>query len=809
MSLNMFVYGTKQPLPASSMTSVPEDSLSSWDDGDHEAKTTILEYAARVQAGDHDTGLQPHPNFEQDSVREFLAKCTDNYINAGSSDPRRFLQQRNLFAQVSGTEGTRVHIEPAISEEDEGGYTGPTQGFHQHHPERYWVDVAVANSLPQVALENLCRLLFLHDLDVTRARLDIVSDGDNGSVTMLRMLVAPVMNGNGVDTTAPKPSPKDVFPLLALELRRVKWLDPKTMDLVFRKCPHLGVTRGEIVTALIAFMHAAFARSNPIVYSKQNIGDTVTSPRVIDHATAIADLFLDRFDPDSPLPTAEFEEQCATLSKKIRHDVEDSVTEDMLLKMIDVVRHTLKTNVYMPDRYALGLRLDPNVMSARANPSASAPPPVLPYGIVFVHGRRFDAFHVRFRDIARGGLRLVTPRSQEMYALESARQYDECYGLAYAQQLKNKDIPEGGSKAVALINTIELSESAKAFVMRKSVKAFTDTVLDLIVQTDETKDNIVDLLGKKEVLYLGPDEQVIPDDINWIIKRAAYRGYDTPAAFMSSKPRAGINHKEYGVTSEGVNVYLDVALRRTLGIDPSKDSFTVKITGGPDGDVAGNEMKILIREYGTNAKIVGVADASGCAEDPQGLNQDELMRLFRDGHSISYFDRSKLGIEGVLHSVDTPDGVKARNTMHNRLKADAFVPCGGRPGTIDITNYKQFLDPVTGKPSSPLIVEGANLFITSDARKALFEETGVVIVKDSSANKGGVITSSYEICGTCQVLCVRHLPCECFALTLCTKMPSRHVAGRGNVLPKQVHHCGRSARQAPWPRQARGGAVVP
>ena len=116
--------------------------------------------------------------------------------------------------------------------------------------------------------------------------------------------------------------------------------------------------------------------------------------------------------------------------------------------------------------------------------------------------------------------------------------------------------------------------------MRKSVKAFTDAILDLIVTTTETDEHIVDLYGKKEVLYLGPDEQVIPDDINWVIKRAAYRGYETPAAFMSSKPRAGINHKEYGVTSEGVNVYLDVALRHALGIDPKNESFTIKLTGG-------------------------------------------------------------------------------------------------------------------------------------------------------------------------------------------------------------------------------------
>ena len=163
----------------------------------------------------------------------------------------------------------------------------------------------------------------------------------------------------------------------------------------------------------------------------------------------------------------------------------------------------------------------------------------LPYGILFVHGRRFNGFHVRFRDIARGGMRLVTPASAEQYALESARHYDECYGLAFAQQLKNKDIPEGGSKAVNLINIEGLSETGKFFVKRKSVKAMTDAILDLIVDTDYTKKYMVDLWGKKEVLYLGPDEQVLPEDIEWIVKRAAERGYGTPAAFMSSKPRAG------------------------------------------------------------------------------------------------------------------------------------------------------------------------------------------------------------------------------------------------------------------------------
>jgi glutamate dehydrogenase len=239
--------------------------------------------------------------------------------------------------------------------------------------------------------------------------------------------------------------------------------------------------------------------------------------------------------------------------------------------------------------------------------------------------------------------------------------------------------------------------------------------------------------------------QVIPKDIDWVIKRAAQRGYDTPAAFMSSKPRAGINHKEYGVTSEGVNVYLDVALRHVLKIDPKQEPFTVKITGGPDGDVAGNGLKILYREYGDNAKVVGIADGSGCAEDPNGLDWNELLRLVDNNLPIDNFDPSKLGGSGVMHKVDTEEGVKARNSMHNRVKADAFIPAGGRPNTINVTNYMHFLNS-DGTPSAPLIVEGANLFVTDEARQLLFDEAGVIIVKDSSANKAGVITSSYEIC---------------------------------------------------------------
>ena len=59
-------------------------------------------------------------------------------------------------------------------------------------------------------------------------------------------------------------------------------------------------------------------------------------------------------------------------------------------------------------------------------------------GTFFITGRRFVAFHVRNREISRGGLRVVQPPSMEAHGAAAAGAYDEAYALAYAQQLKNK-----------------------------------------------------------------------------------------------------------------------------------------------------------------------------------------------------------------------------------------------------------------------------------------------------------------------------------------------------------------------------------
>ena len=100
---------------------------------------------------------------------------------------------------------------------------------------------------------------------------------------------------------------------------------------------------------------------------------------------------------------------------------------------------------------------------------------------------------------------------------------------------------------------------------------------------------IIDRLGVREIVEIGPDENMFDTMIGYMGDYGARAGYTLGSGIISGKPECGINHKEYGVTSFGVHQYF-LRTMKELGIDPCKDDFSVKISGGPFGDVAGNMM---------------------------------------------------------------------------------------------------------------------------------------------------------------------------------------------------------------------------
>lgn len=99
----------------------------------------------------------------------------------------------------------------------------------------------------------------------------------------------------------------------------------------------------------------------------------------------------------------------------------------------------LKTNFYTPTKQAVSFRLDASFL-----PPEEYPDPL--FGMFLVIGSEFRGFHLRFKDVSRGGIRIVKSRSQEGYLMNARSLFDENYNLANTQNRKNKDIPEGGAQ---------------------------------------------------------------------------------------------------------------------------------------------------------------------------------------------------------------------------------------------------------------------------------------------------------------------------------------------------------------------------
>lgn len=562
---------------------------------------------------------------------------------------------------------------------------------------------------------------------------------------------------------------------------------------------------GNMLRAMIDFIHQALVHLDPNLYTIENVEEGLC--RHPELTVKLAEAFKYKFDPDYLDYNKYLEIKNDFLNDVNKLDTgqeqNDNRRKNILRQGMNFIHHTLKTNFYRLNYTALSFRLDPKYLD-HIPFDRSKKFPELPYAIFFFKGMHFIGFHIRFKDLSRGGLRTVYPDPEHL-AQERNNVFTECYQLAYTQHKKNKDIPEGGSKGIIFLKPFnrleseslilqneleaskippqEIEQKMEKFLQEQRVeylhqaqRSYIESLITIINCEPDGKIRakyIIDYWKRPEYIYLGPDENMHDDMIQWIANFSKKYDYKPGSSFISGKPRVGINHKEFGVTSLGVNVYME-AILHYLGIDPTKDVFKVKMSGGPDGDVAGNQIFNLYNKYPNTAKLVALTDVSGTIYDPEGLNLKHLVELFKQGRPIKYYPPENLHDESFLvdknakrqttaYSQQTlcwkrhegkliEDWVSGsdmnqlyRNNVH-QAKADIFIPAGGRPRTLNESNYKDFLDK-EGVPSSRAIIEGANLYLSPRARLEL-EKLGVLIIKDSSANKTGVICSSYEVlCG--------------------------------------------------------------
>jgi len=638
----------------------------------------------------------------------------DRYLNNLDNDfviyatARRLHITYGMVRYMMGHEGAHTLIEP----------------FDNSASAR--LTLGMKNVEPSNVMEIIFHLVHRYDFNIRRAFVVYLRSAIDEPVTIMHLIV---------ESPTKQKIEKDSVPVMRLSkaLRTLGWVDVDDYDALSRTPYNLSINAANFIRALGTYIHLSLGKRNPHIYSPYKVQSTFF--KHAEETLGLVKLFRIKFDPSRADGRKDdgYRKAFVALSEQIGKMIEE-IDLDIFREGLHFIDHILKTNYFLNTKTGLAFRLDPQVLDKRYYPQQ-------PFGIFFVVGRDFRFYQVRWKDISRGGLRVVMPRGGAEYDYALSGLFDEVYGLSMAQQLKNKDIPEGGSKAVLLLKPGGNRDQA--------VKGAVNALLDLLVSEDESHEgttaaNLVSYMTREEIIYLGPDENITNELINWITAQAERRGYTYHNAFMSSKPGAGINHKEYGVTSEGLNVFVHNMLQ-FLGIDPKVQKFSIKMTGGPDGDVAGNELKILFREYGENARVVAIADGFGAAYDPDGLKWPELLRLFKEGKAISEFNPKLLSAstESFVIKADNNERIRVRNEVCARKYADIFIPAGGRPYSVNDNNWKTFVGE-DGKPTVRAIVEGANIFFTPGAREKL-QEQGILQIKDSSANKTGVICSSYEI----------------------------------------------------------------
>lgn len=662
-----------------------------------------------------------------------------------------------------------------------------------------YIVLAWRNTPKHNFLYRLARVIYRHGLSMKRVNATYTDPYSKNSILVMALSLHG-SNGQAVWDVADIPD-------FVRELSTFKYFEASdAIEISLVNSGFISGNMANFLRAAVNFIHQALVNIDRNLYTIENVEEALC--RHPELTAQLCETFKFRCDPQEHNLKKFIETRQNFLADVAQLDTgqetNDSRRKNVLRQGMNFINHILKTNFYRLNYTALSFRLDPQYLDEIPFERAKKFPE-LPYAIFFIRGMHFFAFHIRFKDLSRGGLRTVSPEQIEQMVAERDHVFTECYNLAWTQHKKNKDIPEGGSKGVIFlypfshidtespifeqelewlkIDSEEINKRIKAFqaeqkleYLYQSQRAFVDSLITIVNCDADGKIRarfIIDYWKRPEYLYLGPDENMHDFMIEWIANFSKKYHYKPGSAFISSKPKVGINHKEYGVTSLGVNVYMHRVLKY-MGINPKEDIFTVKMSGGPDGDVAGNQLLNLYHFYPNTAKIVALTDGTGTIRDDQGLDLAILKDLFYQTKGICFYPPEKLSPGGFLvcknqkryptpYSQETlcwrkvddhlnEDWMSGSDTHHllrynvHQTKADIFIPAGGRPRALNENNISEFLDE-TGKPTARAIVEGANLYLNPKARRFL-EEKGVFIIKDSSANKGGVICSSFEVlCG--------------------------------------------------------------
>jgi len=253
------------------------------------------------------------------------------------------------------------------------------------------------------------------------------------------------------------------------------------------------------------------------------------------------------------------------------------LSEDRILRRyLDLIKAILRTNFYQSGKDYFSFKLSPAAIPGMPRPT--------PKFEIFVYSPRVEGVHLRFGNVARGGLRWSD--REEDYRTE-------VLGLVKAQQVKNSVIVPVGAKGGFFPRRLPAGGNRDA-IQAEGIACYRLFISGLLDVTDNLKDG--NILPPPDVVRHDADDPYLvvaadkgtasfSDIANGI---AADYGFWLGDAFASGGS-VGYDHKGMGITARGAWVSVQRHFRER-GIDVQKDPFSVIGIGDMAGDVFGNGM---------------------------------------------------------------------------------------------------------------------------------------------------------------------------------------------------------------------------
>jgi glutamate dehydrogenase len=476
-------------------------------------------------------------------------------------------------------------------------------------------------------------------------------------------------------------------------------------------------------------------------------------------------LFESRFDPDRQAGETERSE---ALSEEIRGELDEvaSLDQDRILRSYwTLILATLRTNYFTLDTGPGRAQAPPSLvvkLDAARVPDLPAPRPAFE---LFVYSPRFEAVHLRFGSVARGGIRW-SDRHEDFRT--------EILGLAKAQEVKNAVIVPSGAKGGFVCKRLPGpgGREAQAAEVLACYRTFISTMLDVTDNIEGGRvvppGRVVRHDGDDPYLVVAADKgtATFSDTANEIAQR---RGFWLGDAFASGGSQ-GYDHKKMGITARGA--WESVRFHfQSLGIDTDSADFTVVGIGDMSGDVFGNGMLLSRR-----IRLIAAFDHRHVFVDPDPdpeASYAERQRLFALPRSswadydaalisegggvwprtaksvpVSPQARAALGLaEGV--TALSPDQL-----ISAVLRAPADLLWNGGIGTYvkatsqsnadvgDRSNDGVRID--ASRLRCRVVGEGGNLGLTQEARVE-YALGGGLVNTDFIDNSAGVDTSDHEV----------------------------------------------------------------